>query len=112
MMNLSDVSEAFDALCPACDKAVRGALLEALAKRRRRDPSKLSALRREAATAFGITEEDLVGPGKSSYYVRARRQFFVAARKSGFSLHEIGRAIGMHHTSVFYALKSGEKGVS
>jgi chromosomal replication initiation ATPase DnaA len=104
MVCLTDLREAFNALCPECERTVRGALLKALATKRSADPRPLAMLRREVADGFGIREEDLTGPRQSRHCVSARRTFSRMASERGFSLNEIGRALRKHHTTVFHLL--------
>lgn len=106
MMNLKDIAEAFSALCPACEKAVREKLLQCLAQKRRATPQGLSALRRKVADAQGIDKSVMLDRSQSPYCVRARREFCRRARLEGYSLNEIGSAINRHHTSVLFLIRT------
>lgn len=109
MVRLADVREAFDAMCPACAKKVRDALIAALSEKRESRETSLPGLRRTVASEYEISEEALSSRSASSRLVAARREFSKRARTLGFSLNEIGEALGRDHSSISYLI-NGKNG--
>lgn len=56
-----------------------------------------------AAEDFNLSLPELLN-GKSDTKVKARRRCIQTLRRMGFSLTEIGRFMGRHHTTVLHAL--------
>jgi chromosomal replication initiation ATPase DnaA len=58
------------------------------------------------AEAHGVTLGDVLGYSRRAYIVAARRAAMHALRdECGYSLCQIGRLLGRHHTTVMHALR-------
>jgi hypothetical protein len=64
------------------------------------------ALHLEAMGA-GVTVDEVRGPRRAQRLVELRRTLARRLRSQGFSLPEIGRAIGRDHSTVFHLLRKG-----
>jgi len=106
VLNLKEIAMAFRALCPACEKAVREALLESLAQRQSRTSGGLFRLRRKIAERYGFDERAMLEHSNRAIQVRARREFCRRARAQGYSLSEIGAAINRDHTCALRMVRS------
>jgi chromosomal replication initiation ATPase DnaA len=53
---------------------------------------------------------DVLGTGRRRELVRARQAVALELRGSGYSLPEIGRHLGRHHTTILYLLRRGPVG--
>jgi len=102
MVRISDLQAAFDELCDECQKSVREVLLYRLSRRKPYALRELERLRADTAAELGVGEDVLAGRSRTRHAVRARAQFIARARQRGFSLAEIGGAIGRDHTTVHY----------
>lgn len=103
MVRLDDFMDVLNAMCPECNKAVRDKLIGMLLGRREADlgaPEKLIQLRKSVAHECLMTEAMFLSRSNSPNSVHARRVFAISARKQGFSLPEIGRAMQRAHSSV------------
>lgn len=61
---------------------------------------------KQAMDLTGYTREEIVGPSRSSNLVRVRHAIMHEAHNQGFSLTEIGRAMGgRDHTTVLNAIR-------
>lgn len=58
-----------------------------------------------AAKRYGVSVEDVLGPSKEKHFVEARRYAWKMARRSGWSLTEIGRAFNRDHTTILVGLR-------
>lgn len=58
----------------------------------------------DACHTYGVSLAALTGPGRSAWLVRARTAAALELRGMGLSLHEIGRVLNRHHTTVLYLL--------
>lgn len=56
------------------------------------------------ATSYGVTVEDVLS-GIQIAHVMSARRVAIRLRARGMSLHQIGRYLGRHHTSVLAMLK-------
>ena len=101
MVRLEEINAIMPRLCEKCQDElgdlktvyVAGAAVEGL-----------GALLQRIAVESGTAPELLRGPERTTSRVKARRRFCVAARALGYSLTEIGNAIGRHYTSVMHLL--------
>lgn len=57
---------------------------------------------------FGLTRGAVTGCNRQKHIARARHAACHIARKNGYSLPEIGRAIGRDHTTVINSLNRAE----
>lgn len=71
------------------------------------DPT-LRSLKQAVCAVYGLTEEQLLGPGRTKVYVQARRHFAHEARKLGKSLPQIGRFLNRDHTTIMNLLGGWE----
>lgn len=58
-----------------------------------------------AAHAHGVTKEEILSRKKKRKYVQARYMAMRMLHDQGWSLGRIGRALGVHHTTVLYAIR-------
>ena len=62
-----------------------------------------------ASETFGITEGEITGNRRTGRISEARQAVCYAARRRGYSLQEIGAALGRrHHTSIMYNVERAE----
>jgi chromosomal replication initiation ATPase DnaA len=67
--------------------------------------AKLSLVVRIAAEDAGVDPHAIMGRSRSVHVTKARKAASIALRRMGYSLPEIGRALGVHHTSVYHAVR-------
>lgn len=59
-----------------------------------------------SAAYFGITADDILGPGRNSRFVKARNAAaYIMRHRDGASYPEIGRRLGRDHTSVMHGVR-------
>lgn len=109
MVRLADLKRAMDRLCPACEKAVRDGLLEALARRASFPLVELMKLRQRMARKSGISVELMTSRSTAPRVATARRAFIRQARALGYSSTAVGAAIQKHHSTVLYCLQKGKR---
>lgn len=68
--------------------------------------SAIAEIQRATAAHFGLTREELLGPGRSRCYAWPRQVGMAIAREHGHSLPKIGRKFGRHHTTVLRAARA------
>jgi chromosomal replication initiator protein len=62
-----------------------------------------------AEQTFRIPTREITGNRRTGTILRARQAVCYAARRKGYSLQEIGQALGRrHHTSIMYSVERAE----
>ena len=62
-----------------------------------------------ACLEWGISEADLLGPGRSADLVDARREIAVVLRARGWRLESIGHVLHRHRTTVMSLLARAQR---
>ena len=57
------------------------------------------------AERHGVLADSLLGRGHTIELTRARRDLMTCLWGSGCAFAEVGRLLGMHHTSIMYAVR-------
>lgn len=57
-----------------------------------------------AAARHGCTRDDVLGRSRKPVYAAARREVYRRLHDAGWNFSEIGRRMGVHHTSVLHGL--------
>ena len=108
MIKLDDFLAVIEKACPTCRKAMTGFLAARLAVRPVPTPINgvLPELLEKISKAHGFPPTELVAKNNTPKLVSARRDFCYEARKLGYSLPQIARTIGKHHTTVMHLLRT------
>lgn len=70
------------------------------------EQQRLDDLLNEIAKSHNLKLEELLAKSRDAKRVQARREFSVLAHESGFSFPQIGRRLGMHHTSIVHLVQT------
>ena len=62
-----------------------------------------------ACVRYSTTVGDLMGPLRTRWLTKARREIAVSLHAQGMGLKDIGRILGRHHTSVMALLGMRER---
>ncbi|MEM7797770.1 MAG: helix-turn-helix domain-containing protein [Chloroflexota bacterium] len=65
----------------------------------------ISAIHRRIAEKHGIVPGTLRKRCRKDHLVKARFEVFATAFEAGYSMHQIGRAYKMDHSSVLYGIR-------
>lgn len=79
-----------------------------MAEKKRLGTKQLHTMAVKFAEAHGVPVADLVGGNQSPRVVRAREALIGAMHDEGLAFAEIGRQLGMHHTSVITAKRRSD----
>lgn len=63
------------------------------------------SLVKRAADLYGVAVADMLGGARSPQVAKARHAAAWLLREQGMSLPEIGRLLGLHHTTVLYGCR-------
>jgi chromosomal replication initiation ATPase DnaA len=72
-------------------------------------PSRVAQYAAEAAADNNVDPADVMGTARTASFVRARCHMWRRLYEDGFSMAEIGKAVGRHHTTVMHALRKDEE---
>jgi hypothetical protein len=74
--------------------------------RPRRQPTRfMRDILAEVCAEYGITPEEIKGPGRKRYHAVPRQEFMLRCHETGRSLPEIGRFLGRDHTTVLHGCR-------
>ena len=69
----------------------------------------IRAIIRDASVLTGIPVPDIIGHKRTKEFVRVRQAVMWEARRQGYSLPQIGRALNRDHTTVIHGLRQVER---
>jgi hypothetical protein len=88
------------------DEAHRG-LISIVRKLQTKPTSPLEELLNEVIKKHSISLEAIFEKNREANVVAARQDFAIRARRAGYSLPRIGKAVHRDHSTIFYLLKKG-----
>ena len=103
-IRLSEINRVLPLLCEECREQIESLPVSTSAAEDNTGKVCVHNLLAQFASDRGIQVDQIRGPSRSVWLVRARRQFCRKAHRLGFSTVEIGRAIYRHHTSVVHLM--------
>ncbi len=57
------------------------------------------------ANKYGMSELDILGRERTRHIAAARRELYVQLWRSGMSIADVGRTLGMNHATIIYGLR-------
>ncbi len=104
------VLKIIDQVCSPCQARLRNFLSNEFAKLNRvTTHHKIAEIMSTVSASLQIPVTEILSKSNTKSLVAARREIAVLARAQGYSLPQIGAALGKHHTTVLHLLKTAGK---